>query len=423
VTRPAELTHRRDPACRSCGRTGLEVFLSLGDLPLPDDFVPEDALGEPDDRFPLHVAFCGDCCLVQLVGDVSRERMFVDNYLYYSSFSDRLLAHARAHALHLIDDRALGADSLVVELASNDGYLLRNFVEAGVPCVGVDPSPGPVAAARGIGVDTIEAFFGRELAHRIVADRGHADVIIANNVMAHVPDLDDFVGGIAELIADDGVVTVENAYVRDLIDHREFDTIYHEHVCYYSCTSVDGLAGRHGLYLNDVVSFPDLHGGTLRWYLSKRPGRTERLERYLREEQGSGLNSADYYRDFGREVEQLRRELRSLLEGLHSEGHTLAAYGAAAKGTVMLNYVGIGPDLVDFVVDRNVHKHGRYMPGVRIPIVGPEKLLEALPDYTLLLAWNFTSEIVEQQQAYIEAGGRFVRPVPSPVVLEPGHPS
>ncbi|TVR19990.1 MAG: class I SAM-dependent methyltransferase [Nitriliruptor sp.] len=423
MTAPALGGQAGEPVCRSCAGTGLEVFLSLGDQPLPDDFVPAHALEEGDERYPLDVAFCPACCLVQLVGDVSAERMFVDNYLYFSSFSDHLLAHSREHALQLIETRKLGPRSLVVELASNDGYLLRNFLEVGVPAVGVDPSPGPVAAAREVGVETIKAFFGRDVARRLVAERGRADVVVANNVMAHVPDLDDFVGGIAELLAEDGIVTVENAYVRDLIDHREFDTIYHEHVCYYSCTSVDRLVRPHGLHLNDVASFPDLHGGTLRWYLSRQPGRTERLESYLQEEERCGLNEADYYRTFARDVESLRHELLSLLQSLRDDGHSLAAYGAAAKGTIMLNYVGIGPELVDFVVDRNVHKHGRYMPGVRIPIVEPERLLEASPDYTLLLAWNFTAEIVQQQAAYLEAGGRFIRPVPSPVVLEPSRSS
>ena len=300
--------------CRSCGGAGIEVFLSLGDQPLPDDFVAADDLEQPDERYPLDVAFCPDCCLVQLVGDVSAKRMFVDNYLYFSSFSDQLLAHSRDHALQLMESRALGPQSLVVELASNDGYLLRNFLAAGVPALGVDPSPEPVAAARKLGVETIQTFFGRDVARELVATRGRADVVIANNVMAHVPDLHDFVGGIAELVAEDGIVTVENAYVRDLIDHREFDTIYHEHVCYYSCTSVDRLVRQHGLTLNDVASFPDLHGGTLRWYLSPRPGRSARLEQLLRDEERCGLNDADYYRSFARDVDSLRCELLAMLQ-------------------------------------------------------------------------------------------------------------
>jgi SAM-dependent methyltransferase len=406
-------------ACRSCHGARLDVFLSLGALPLPDALLRPEDLDEPEARYPLDVAFCHDCTLVQLVGEVSASTMFVDNYLYFSSYSDQLLRHSRDHTLDLIEQRALGPDHLVVEVASNDGYLLRNFVEAGIPAIGVDPSPAPVAAARAAGIPTLEEFFGRAVADRLVAERGRADVIIANNVMAHVPDLEDFVGGLARLLAPEGVITVENAYVRDLIDHAEFDTIYHEHVCYYSCTSVDRLMARHGLFLNDVRHFPDLHGGTLRWYISAQPGRSDALEGYLRDEAACGLTDVSYYAGFASETVRIRAELHALLTELRSNGSSIAAYGAAAKGTVLLNYVGIGTDLIDFVVDRNVHKHGRFMPGVHVPIVAPDRLLEAQPDYTLLLAWNFTDEIVAQQQEYIRRGGRFIRPVPAPRVLTP----
>ncbi len=409
---------RPEATCRSCGHQGLEVFLSLGNMPLPDAFVHPDDLSQPDARYPLDVAFCSRCCLVQLVGDVPAERMFVENYLYFSSYSDQLLQHSRQHALELIEQRGLGSRSLVVEVASNDGYLLRNFAEQGIPAVGVDPAPGPAAAAREIGIETIQEFFGRDLASRLVSERGHSDVVIANNVMAHVPDLNDFVGGMAALVAKDGVITVENPYVRRLIDENQFDTIYHEHVCYYSCTSVAHLVEQHGLHLNDVRAFPGLHGGTLRWYLSKSPGRSARLEELLREEHNCGLNTIDYYIEFGGRIEQLRHELLNLLHGLQRDGHKVAAYGAAAKGTVMLNYVGIGADLLEFVVDRNVHKHGRFVPGVRVPIAGPERLLIDRPNYTLLLAWNFAKEIVRQQQDYLRRGGRFVIPIPKPTVLE-----
>jgi SAM-dependent methyltransferase len=405
--------------CRACARPGPEVFLSLGKLPLPDAFLRADQLDGPEHRFPLDVAFCPDCSLVQLVGDVPAELMFVDNYLYFSSFSDHLLRHARAHALDLIDQRDLGPDSLVVELASNDGYLLRNFLDAGVPVLGIDPAPEPAAAARELGITTLEEFFGVEVADRLVAQGQRADVIIANNVMAHVPDLDGFVGGMARLVADDGLITVENPYVRDLIEHGEFDTIYHEHTCYYSCTSVDRLMARHGLYLNHVEYFPDLHGGTLRWHIAPQEARSEAVLAYLAEERASGLTTAAYYAGFAARVESIRSELRELVESLRAEGATIAAYGAAAKGTVLLNHVGLGTDLIDFVVDRNVHKQGMFMPGVHVPILPAEALLERLPDYTLLLAWNFEAEIVRQQDEYVRRGGRFIRPVPAPAIVEP----
>lgn len=403
--------------CRSCKATGLQLFLQLGKLPLPDALLDEDQLDGPEPRYPLDVAFCPSCTLVQLVGDVSAEEMFVDNYLYYSSFSDDLLRHSRTHALGLIESQQLDQDSLVVELASNDGYLLRNFVEAGIPVLGFDPAPGQARAANEIGVPTRQEFFGIEVADAMVAEGQRADVIIANNVMAHVPDLDSFVGGMARLVSPDGVITVENPSVDALIASTAFDTIYHEHVCYYSCTSVEALARRHGLYLNHVESFPELHGGTLRWYLSPREGRSEQAQSRLDAEEELGLHDFGYYANFGDRVERLRDDLLALLHELKGQGASIAAYGAAAKGTVMLNYVGIDADLVDFVVDRNTHKQGLYMPGVHLPILPPEALLERQPDYTLLLAWNFADEIARQQTAYTDAGGRFIRPVPHPEVM------
>jgi hypothetical protein len=266
-------------------------------------------------------------------------------------------------------------------------------------------------------VPTLREFFDAPLAARLVSEGRRADVIIANNVMAHVPDLNGFVAGIATLLAEDGVLTVENPYVRDLVDTIAFDTIYHEHFCYYSCTSVEALVRRHGLWLNDVDYFPDLHGGTLRWTVSRRPGRTAAASRFLREEVERGLDDISYYESFASRVSALQRHLLALLRELRGGGARIAAYGAAAKGSTLLNAVGIGAELVDYVVDRNVHKQGRCMPGVHIPIRGPEVLVEDRPDYLLLLAWNFKDEILRQQDAYRRAGGRFIVPVPTPQVL------
>ena len=405
------------PPCRSCGAADLEVFLDLGSTPLADALVTPDRLGQPEDTYPLAVAFCPSCTLVQITEEVAAERLFDGAYLYFSSFSQALLDHSREHALGLVEARGLGAESLVVEIASNDGYLLRNFVEVGVPVLGIEPTAPQAAAAREVGVPTVEEFFGITMAEQMRAAGQVADVIIANNVMAHVPDLNGFVAGMAHLLADDGVITVENPYVRDLVEHCEFDTIYHEHFCYYSCTSVSALAERHGLHLNHVEYFPDLHGGTLRWHLGKQAEPSADVLRYLAEERDTGLTTAGYYAGFGRRVAELRDDLRALLGELREDGKRIVAYGAAAKGSTLLNYVGIGRDLVDTVVDRNTHKQGRYMPGTNQPVADPALLVDERPDYALLLCWNFADEVMRQQQRYLDGGGRFIVPVPTPKVM------
>lgn len=409
--------------CRICGHDGVQPFLDLGKTPLSDGLVRPENLGGPEPRYPLEVAFCPGCKIVHILEDVAQEILFPEDYPYFSSFSEHLLAHSRRHALGLVEGRGLGAGSLVVELASNDGYLLQNFVEAGVPVLGIDPAPAQVAQANANGVRSICEFFGVELAERLVAgdygDLGplQADAIVANNVCAHVPDLNGFVAGMKLLLKPGGVITVENPWVRDLIDHCEFDTIYHEHLYYHSCAGWARLAERHGLHLNHVEYFPDLHGGTLRWHLAHEPARTPALDAALADEQSIGLDTFAYYEGFAKRVEQLKADLLGLLRGLRAEGATIAAYGAAAKGSTMLNYVGIGTDLVDFVVDRNPHKQGLLMPGTHQPILDVDALLERRPDYTLILAWNFKDEIMRQQSAYDDAGGRFIVPVPRPEVV------
>jgi SAM-dependent methyltransferase len=404
-------------SCRSCGEAGLTTFLDLGDTPLADALVPADTPAGADEVFPLAVAFCPHCSLVQITEEVPPEKLFVDNYLYFSSFSDHLLRHSRENALAHIERQGLGPDSFVVEVASNDGYLLKNFVEAGIPVLGIDPAPTQAAAAEANGVPTLAEFFGVDLARQLAAERGKADVIIANNVMAHVPDLNGFISGYRELLKDTGVVTVENPCARDLIEHGEFDTIYHEHHCYFSTSAVNALVRRNGLFLNHVEHFPNLHGGTLRWHLGKHDEPSEAVTAQLREEEELGMLDIGYYKDFGTRVEAIRDGLVALLRDLKAQGKTIAAYGAAAKGATLVNYAGIDTELVDFVVDRNVHKQGLLMPGVHIPIVGPEALVERKPDYTLLLAWNFKDEIVAQQDEYRRGGGQFIVPVPEPQVV------
>jgi len=407
----------RISGCRVCGNESLHTFLDLGSTPLADALVRPADLGRPEPRFPLELAFCPESALVQITENVPEDQLFVDNYLYFSSFSDRLLEHSRDHALGLIDSRRLDSDSLVVELASNDGYLLKNFVEAGVPVLGIDPAPDQAAAANKIGVPTLAEFFGETMARRLVGEGKRADVIIANNVFAHIPDINDFTAGMKLLLADDGLITIENPYVRDLIEHCEFDTIYHEHFYYHSCTSVARQMARHGLHLNDVEYFPDLHGGTLRWHIGHQPDPSPTVTRFLQEEHETGLDTAEYFEAFGHRVEGVKNDLLALLKQIRAEGKTIAAYGAAAKGATLLNYVGITTDLVEYVVDRNTHKQGLCMPGTHQPILDTSELLERQPDYVLLLAWNFRDEIRQQQSEYLSRGGRFIVPVPTPEVI------
>ncbi len=409
--------------CRSCGSRSVREFLSLGQTPIANALVRADSESKRDPQYPLALAFCASCSLVQLAEGLPSDVIFSAEYPYYSSFSDYLMQHSREHAQTLLTARNLGPTSFVVEVASNDGYLLRNFVEAGIPVLGIDPSPGPVQAAREAGVPTLLDFFGREIAQQIRLEHGRADVIIANNVMAHVPDLNGFVAGLKELVADDGIITVENPYVRDLIEHGEFDTIYHEHYSYFSCTAVDRLVRRHGLFLNDVEYFPSLHGGTLRWHIGPQERVTERAREYLANEQAAGLTGFDYYRNFGERVQDIRRDLLAVLTELRAQGKSIAAYGAAAKGSTLVNFAGIGTDLIDFVVDRNVHKQGLLMPGVHLPIRPVEALLTERPDYVLMLAWNFKDEIIRQQSEYLAGGGRFIVPVPHPQIIETRIPA
>jgi len=408
----------RITACRGCGNKNLKVFLDLGETPLADALIEKSELKKKEERFPLEVAFCEDCSLVQITEDVDPEKLFVDNYLYFSSFSDHLLKHSRSHAHSLIDTRNLNDQSFVVEIASNDGYLLKNFVEKDIPVLGLDPAPDQAKKANEIGVNTQAEFFTLEKAKQIRSESGAADVIIANNVMAHIPDLNDFVAGMSHLISDTGVITVENPSVGELIKRCAFDTIYHEHYFYHSCLSVDKLVRRHGLYLNDVEIFTELHGGTNRWWIGKNNNPTERLKKVLSDEIASGMDKFSFYENFGNEVTALKKDLLSILNQLADEGKTVAAYGAAAKGATLLNVMGITDQLVKYVVDRNTFKQDRYMPGTNQLIRDPAVLVsDERPDVLLLLAWNFADEIIAQQSEYAQLGGKFLVPVPTPELL------
>ncbi|MBX3226833.1 MAG: class I SAM-dependent methyltransferase [Labilithrix sp.] len=397
--------------CRSCGGAELAPVLSLGSTPLANALLTEADLDEPEPKFPLELVFCPACTLVQITEEVPPETMFGE-YLYFSSFSDTMLKHAEAIATRLVKDRALGDESLVVEVASNDGYLLQFYAKAGVPVLGVEPAKNVAKVAEEKGIRTVARFFGRDLAAELAAKGERADVIHANNVLAHVPDLNGVVAGFATVLKDDGVVVVECPWVKPFVDHCEFDTIYHEHLCYFSLHALDALFARHGLVIHDVEKLA-IHGGSIRIFASRGGARSDRMNAVLAEEKAAGVDTRAYYETFAARVNALKLELVKKLEDLKSQGARVAAYGAAAKGATLANFFGIDRSLVSFVVDRSTYKQGRFMPGTRQPILAPDALLEKMPDYCLLFTWNFEAEILEQQKAYREKGGKFIVPIPS----------
>ncbi len=408
--------------CRHCGATLKTSFADLGETPLCETFLLPEELDQPEPYYPLHAWVCDECFLVQVDEFVSPETIFND-YAYFSAYSTAWLEHASQYVDMATDRFALDSDSHVLEIASNDGYLLQYFVEKGIPALGIEPAANVAQAARARGVATRVEFFDLALAMELTATGYHADLVIGNNVLAQVPNLNDFVSGIAEILAPGGTATFEFPHLMRLIEGNQFDTIYHEHFSYFSLVTAQQVFAQAGLTVYDVDELWS-HGGSLRIYLrhdndTAKPVH-QRVRRLLAREVDFGITTIDTYHDFAETVESTKHRLVAFLADAKSSGKTIAIYGAAGKGNTLLNYCGIGPDTIDYACDRNPYKHGRYTPGTHIPVYGPERIAETEPDYVLILPWNLRTEIMQQLDYITQWGGRFIVPIPELAVYPKG---
>lgn len=400
--------------CRSCGAMLEHTFIDLVMSPLANSYIKPDQLNRMEPFYPLHVYVCEKCLLVQLKQFAAPHDIFSD-YAYFSSFSDSWLAHAKAYVDMIVGRFRLDRSSKVVEIASNDGYLLQNFVSRGIPVLGVEPASNIAEVAKKKGIQTKVAFFGENTARDVAADGWAADLIIGNNVLAHVPDLNDFVKGLKVLLKPTGLITMEFPHLLQLMQQNQFDTIYHEHFSYFSFLAVEQVFARHGMTLFDVEELTT-HGGSLRIYACHNDDMSKPVQARAKEmksrEEIAGFGRLNHYLSFGPRVEATKRKVLSFLISAKQEGKHVVGYGAPAKGNTLLNYCGVRTDLIDYTVDRSPHKQGHFLPGVHIPIYGPERVRDTRPDYLLILPWNIREEVMQQMSYIREWGGKFVVPIP-----------
>lgn len=405
--------------CRFCNSTVNTEFADLVNQPPSNSYLTRQQLDEPETFYPLKVMVCDKCFLVQIEEYKKSAEIFTGDYAYFSSYSTSWLAHSKRYVDMMTERFGFNEKSLVIEIASNDGYLLQYFKEKKVPVLGVEPTANTAAVAEKKGIPSVVDFFGQKLAARLHAENKHADLILGNNVLAHVPDINDFVGGMKKLLKPEGVITMEFPHLYQLVLNNQFDTIYHEHYSYLSFTTVKKVFAKQGLEMFDVQELPT-HGGSLRIFAKHAESKRKiepAVEAMLAKEDAAGMNKIDYYTDFQPKVEKIRNELLKFLIEKRESGKTVVAYGAAAKGNTLLNFCGVKKDLVRFVVDANPHKQGKFMPASHIPIVAEQHIRDTRPDFVLILPWNLRQEISEQLKYIREWGGKFVVPVPALEIL------
>jgi SAM-dependent methyltransferase len=405
--------------CRFCGSELRQVFVDLGMSPLANSYLKPENLQQMEPHYPLCIYVCDACYLVQLPVFETPEGIFTD-YAYFSSFSDSWLKHAKTYTDFMVERFGYDMKSFIIEIASNDGYLLQYFKEKSIPILGIEPAKNVAIAANEAGIPTLVKFFGTETARELAAEGKHADLLIGNNVLAHVPNLNDFVEGMKIILKKDGVITMEFPHLMRLVAENQFDTMYHEHFSYFSFTTVEKVFAKHGLTLFDVEELPT-HGGSLRIYARHNEDDSkpisERVSGLKNREEVAGMTRMEYYLSFGERVKETKRNILDFLIKAKRERKSIVGYGAPAKGNTLLNYCGVRTDFFEYTLDRSPHKHGQYLPGTHIPIYHPDKVKEDRPDYLVILPWNLKEEIMEQMSYIREWGGQFVTLIPEPEVF------